>query len=160
MQTFERERLKERHRYSDWAGQTAAPSDRTVQKFMFTGDELPGYHLERTERREIAQHPPRVTGFWRRIDADAVVRVDVFECHSVDAAHDYLIEARGEFESAAIGRRTDVSFGDVAFGTDSVVLFARGNVVVLVRKATPQTDSVTGIAQAIDAKILGRLREE
>jgi hypothetical protein len=158
MQASERERLKERHRYSDWAGQTAAPSDRPVRKFMFTGDDFPGYRLERTERRELPQHPPRVSSFWRRADTDAVVRVDLFECESVDAAHEYLIEALGEFESAAIGRRTDATFGDVAFGTDSVALFARGNVVILVRKATPQTDSVTGIAQAIDAKILGRLR--
>ena len=87
-----------------------------------------------------------------------MVRVDVFECASSDAAHEYLIDALNEFESAGIGRRTDVSFGDVAFGTQSVALFARGNLVVLVRKATPQPEPVTPIAQAVDTIILGRPR--
>jgi hypothetical protein len=157
MQAAERDALKERHRFREWAGRSAAPVGRDVRKFAFTGDELPGFRLDRVDRREEAQ-PPRLTAFWRRAATQAVVRIDVFECASVNAAHEYLIDALNEFESAAIGRRTDVTFGDVAFGTDSVALFARGNVVVLVRKATPQTEPVTPIAQAIDTVILGRLR--
>lgn len=158
MQASERDVLKERHRYSEWAGRSTAPSDRSVRNFMFTGDELPGHHLDRVDRREAPQ-PARVTAFWRRSDTNAVVRIDVFECATLNAAHDYLIDALNEFESAAIGRRTDVSFGDVAFGTDSVALFARGNLVALVRKATPQTEPVTDIARMIDAIILHRLQE-
>ena len=46
MQESEREALKERHRYSEWAGRSTAPSDRSVRNFMFTGDELPGYRLK------------------------------------------------------------------------------------------------------------------
>jgi hypothetical protein len=158
MQASDREVLKERHRYKEWAGRSTAPSDRTIRNFMFTGDELPGYRLDRVDRREAPQ-PARVTAFWRHADTNAVVRIDVFECATLNAAHDYLIDALNEFESGAFGRRTDMSFGDVAFGTDSVALFARGNLVVLVRKATPQAESVTGIAQAIDAIILSRLQE-
>jgi hypothetical protein len=158
MQESEREALKERHRYSEWAGRSTAPSDRSVRNFMFTGDELPGYRLDRVDRGEPPQLV-RVTGFWRRANTSAVVRVDVFECATFNAAHEYLIDALNEFESGAFGRRTDVDFGDVAFGTDSVALFGRGNLVVLVRKATPQTEAVTGIAQAIDAIIFRRLQE-
>jgi hypothetical protein len=159
MQESERKALKERHRYSEWAGRSTAPSDRSVRNFMFTGDELPGYRLDRVDRGETPQLV-RVTGFWRRANTtSAVVRVDVFECATLNAAHEYLIDALNEFESGAFGRRTDVGFGDVAFGTDSVALFARGNLVVLVRKATPQTEAVTGIAQAIDAIIFRRLQE-
>ncbi len=65
MEASEREALKERHRYSEWAGRSTAPSDRSVRKFMFTGDELPGYRLDRVDRREAPQ-PARVTAFWRR----------------------------------------------------------------------------------------------
>ena len=121
------------------------------------GEELPGFRLDRVDRRADTQ-PPRLTSFWRRTGTQAVVRIDVFECASVTDAHEYLIDALNEFESAAIARRTDVTVGDVAFGTDSVVLFARANVVVLVRKATPQTEAVAPIAQMIDALILGRLK--
>src|SRR5882724_8361851 len=103
MQASERDVLKERHRYSEWAGHSTAPSDRSVRRFMFTGDELPGYRLDRVDRRE-APEPARVTGFWRRADTNAVVRIDVFECATLNAAHDYLIDALNEFESGAIGR--------------------------------------------------------
>ena len=116
-------------------------------KLTFTGDELPGLRLERLDRRD-ADQPPRVIAFWRRGDTQAVVRTDVFECASVNAAHEYLVDALNEFESGGIGRRVDANFGDVAFGTDSVALFARAYFVVLVRKATPQTEPVTPIAQA------------
>jgi len=156
MQASDRDALKERHHFREWAGQSAA-GDRAVRNFTFTGNELPGFRLDRVDRREAAQ-PPRLTAFWRRGETQAVVRVDVFDCASSDAAHEYLIDALNEFESAGIGRRTDMNFGDVAFGTDSVALFARGNLVVLVRKATPQPEPVTPIAQAIDTIILGRLR--
>ena len=130
MQIAERDALKERHRFREWAGKSATTDDRGVRKLAFTGEELPGFRLDRTERREDVQ-PPRLTTFWRRASTQAVVRVDVFECASVNAAHEYLIDALNEFESAGIGRRTDAAFGDVTFGTDSVALFARANLVVL-----------------------------
>jgi len=158
MQALEREALKQRHRYNEWGGKSTLPSDRSVRKFTFIGDELPGSRLERVDRRD-ADQPPRLTAFWRRGDTQAVVRTDVFECASLNAAHEYLIDALNEFESGGIGRRTDMNVGDVAFGTDSVALFARANLVVLVRKATPQTEPVTPIAQAIDAIILGWLKQ-
>ena len=158
MHTSERERLMERHRYSEWAGRSTVPAGQIVRQPIFTGDELAGYRLERTQRRELPEQPPCVTSFWHRIGSPAVIRVDVFECSSIDAAHAYLIEALGEFESAGIGRRTDVRFGDVAFGTDSVALFARGNLVILVRKATPQAESVADVAETIDAIVVGRPR--
>ena len=100
MQASEREAIKERHRYSEWAGRSTAPSDRSVRNFMFTGDELPGYRLDRVDRREAPQ-PVRVTAFWRRTDTNAVVRIDLFECATLNAAHDYLIDALNEFESGA-----------------------------------------------------------
>jgi hypothetical protein len=154
-----REWLEQRHRYSEWAGRSEVPSDRRLRRFTFLGDELPGWALERGERREAGPTPARVTGFWRRGDPKAVLRVDVFECVSLDAAHKYLIDALGEFESAAIARRTDAKLGDVAFGTNTVALFARGNLVVLVRNAAREVVPVTEIAQALDAMLLRRLRE-
>jgi hypothetical protein len=86
-------------------------------------------------------------------------RIDAHpKCASVAAAHEYLVDALNEFESGGMGRRSDANFGDVVFGTDSVALFARANLVVLVRKATPQPEPVTPLAQAIDTLILSRLR--
>ena len=113
-------RLKERHRYNEWAGKSTMPSDRSVRKLhIHRAMSCPASPRARRPPRTRINHR-RVTAFWRRGDTQAVVRVDVFECASVNAAHEYLIDALNEFESAGIVRRTDVNFGDVAFGTDSV----------------------------------------
>lgn len=150
MQAADRESLKRLHRFDEWAGRSALPQARLTRPLAFAGDAVPGLRVERVDRRD-AEEPPRSTVFWRRGDTPAVVRTDLFECASVQAAHEYLIDALNEFESAAIERRPNADFGDVAFGTDSVALFARANLVVLVRKATPQREPVGAVAQAIDA---------
>ncbi len=155
----QRDLLKERYRFIDWAGRSELPKDRQLRRFAFAGDELPGWTLERAARQDAGPAPPRLTSFWRRGASKTALRVDVFECASADAAHEYLVEALGEFQSTAIGRRTDVKLGDVAFGTDTVALFARANLVVLVRNADREVVSVTAIAQAIDALVVGRLRQ-
>jgi len=58
----------------------------------------------------------------------------------------------------ALGILASRAIGAVAFGTDSVALFARGNLVILVRKATPQAESVADVAETIDAIVVGRPR--
>jgi hypothetical protein len=150
MDGTKRERLKEQHRFSEWAGRSTLPRERRVEAPAFTGKELPGWTLERTKGQ---------TTFWRRGTSDAVVRIDIFAGESVDAAHEYLVDALGEFESSAIRRRTDAAIGDVAFGTETVTLFARGNLVVVVRNAGREIVPVTAIARAVDAAVVGRPEE-
>jgi hypothetical protein len=157
MDPTHRATLERLHGYGEWAGRSTLAPGRTLRGFTFAGDELPGLQVERVDRRGEL-NPPRLTAFWRRGKTGGVVRTDLFDCGSLQAAHAYLIDVLDEFESAAIGRRADAGFGDVAFGTDSVALFARANLVVLVRKATPQSEAVAPIAKAIDALILGRLQ--
>jgi hypothetical protein len=157
MQASERDALKARHDFQVWAGRSAGPAEGVLRNVTFTGTEVPGFRLERADRRDTAQ-PPRLSTFWRRGESPAVVRIDLFENASREAAHEYLIDALNEFESAGITRRPELNVGTVAFGTASVVLFARGNLVVLVRKATPQSEPVTGVAQVIDTMFVARLR--
>jgi hypothetical protein len=150
MDGTKREWLKERYRFSEWAGRSRLPKQQRMEQPSFTGGEVPGWTLERSEQREAGPTPARHTSFWRRGDSDAVVRIDLFACASLDAAHEYLVDALGEFESNAMRRRTDASIGDVAFGTETVILFARGNLVVLVRNAGREVVSVTAIARVVD----------
>jgi hypothetical protein len=155
MDGTKREWLKQQHRFSEWAGRGALPQGRRAEPPALTGKELPGWTLERTDQHKT---------FWRRGGAggrtsDAVVRVDIFALDSVQAAHEYLVDALGEFESSAMRRRTDANIGDVAFGTEAVMLFARGNLVVVVRNAGREIVPVTAIARAVDAVVLGRPEE-
>ena len=88
--------------------------------------------------------------------------MDVFECASVKAAHDQLIETLGDIESAVVERRTGKnSIGDVSFGlNDTMVLFARANLVVLTRNAGRAVVKVTPIARALDKMLELRLESE
>lgn len=152
--TSKREWLKERHRFSEWSGRSALAKEQRVEAPAFRGTELRGWSLDRAEQREN-----RHTSFWRGEAKDVVIRIDVFVCASVNAAHEYLIDALGEFESSTMRRHADAKFGDVAFGTETVALFARGNLVVLVRNAGREAVAVTAVAQAVDSIVLGQRRE-
>jgi len=90
-----------------------------------------------------------------------LLAIDLFVCNSVKAAHDQLIQALGNMESDAVERQTDKSApGDVAFALrETMVLFARANVVVLIRNAGPEVVSVFVVARRLDA-LLVRPRPE
>ena len=91
-----------------------------------------------------------------------LLAVDVFECASVKAAHDQLVEALANMESDAIERRTEKNaFGDIAFGlNDTMTLFARANMVVLVRNAGPTIVPVSAAARELDLLLVRRLEDE
>jgi hypothetical protein len=62
-------------------------------------------------------------------------------------------------ESDAIERRTDKNLpGDIAFGlNDTMILFARANIVVLVRNAGPTIIPVSAAARELDQLLVRRL---
>jgi hypothetical protein len=91
---------------------------------------------------------------------DPLLAIDVFECSSVKAAHDQLIEAIGNMESDALTRRFDKgSPGEIAVGLgDTMILFSRSNVVVLIRNAGPTVVPVDGIARELDALLVRQIQ--
>jgi hypothetical protein len=100
---------------------------------------------------------------WRHGEAmNELLAVDVFECASVKAAHDQLLEALANMESNAIERRTDKNApGDIAFGLNgTMMLFARANVVVLLRNAGQTIIPVSAAARDLDQLLLRRLEGE
>jgi hypothetical protein len=104
----------------------------------------------RTERPDGAT----IRSLWRRGEAaNELLAIDVFECATIKAAHRQLIEALGNVQSGAVERHTGKNApGDVAFGLDdTMVLFARANVVVLIRNAGPTVVSVGPVARRLDA---------
>ena len=120
---------------------------------------MPGWVLQRVQLDERAQ-PPVLRSLWSRGDTmSALLAIDVFECASVRGAHEQLLEALGNIESDTVERRTAPNApGDVAFAlADTLVLFARANVVVLLRNAGPTVVSVDEVARELDALLMQRL---
>ena len=150
----QRELLRKRHGFADWQGTGEGTGAPPVRGFEFRGDELPGWERVKSRRNEALQ-PPRLDTFWRPKDdaADTLLGVQIIECASVPAAREALLEALGEFQSAAIHRRTDLGVGDVVFGQEFTLVFARGNLVIFVRNAGRYVVPVLGAARDLDAHI-------
>lgn len=152
--TEQRELLRTQHNFADWQG-SSADARPPIRDFQFKGDELPGWELA-TSRRNAALQPPRLDTFWRPEDdpSDTLLGVQVIERTSVPTARETLLELLADFQSAVIARRTDLNIGDVVFGHDLMVVFARGNLVVLVRNAGRKIVPVLEPARLVDAHIV------
>jgi hypothetical protein len=153
--------IEQRFDASKWYGHVER-SRRVIKNFTFDGSEILGWTLERVQRDESAR-PLAIRSLWRQGESTSeLLAVDAFECASVKAAHDQLIEALGNIESNAVERRTGKNAaGDVSFGLrDTMVLFARANLVVLIRNAGPTVVRVDAVAREIDKRLLRQLDSE
>ena len=159
LQADQKELLRKTHNFADWAGTDGGSGGPPLRGFAFKGDELPGWELVKAQRKE-ALTPSRLDTFWRPKGAasEALLGVHVIECDSVPAAREALLEALADFQSAVIRRRTDINVGEVVFGQEFMLVFARGNLVVFVRNAGKVVVPVLGHARVIDAHIARLLR--
>jgi len=160
MEPGQKKHLEERFKAREWYGRSQYGLRASIKGFALTGSELPGWKIQRTERDESAK--PRVThSLWSRNEAATeILSVDFWECSSIRAADDQVLDVLANMQSADIERRTGTNApGDVAFGlNDTMVLFARANLVVLLRNAGPKVVMVGAIATRVDAVLIQRLK--
>ena len=150
--------LEKRHNMGEWQGR-GGRGRHLIKDFSFDGSEIRGWTLHRVRRHDRAK-PPALQTLWRRNEeATELLAVDLFECASVKAAHDQLLEALGNVESDAVERQTEQdAVGDVAFAlNDTMILFARANAVVLIRNAGPVVVQVGVVARELDRLLAQRL---
>lgn len=156
----QRKLLERQHDFAEWQGvdTTVGP---TIRGFALKGDELPGWALAKS-RRNDALDPPRLDTFWRPAEGspETLLGIQVIERPTVAAAREALLGVLADVQSAAIVRRTDLHIGDVLFGQELLLVFARGNLVVLVRNAGPKVVPVVAVAQAVDAVVVRALERE
>jgi hypothetical protein len=161
MDAQQRRYLERRYRARDWHGR-GGRARCVIKDFNIDGSEIRRWSLQRVQRDERAK-PPVIHSIWRHGEAmNELLAVDLFECASVKAAHDQLLDALANMESDAIERRTEQSApGDIAFGLgDTMILFARANMVVLVRNAGPTIIPVSAVARELDLLLVRRLEGE
>jgi hypothetical protein len=161
MDAQQRRYLERRYRARDWRG-TGGRARRVIKDFNIDGSEIRRWSLQRVQRDEHAK-PPVIRSIWRHGETmNELLAVDVFECASVKAAHEQLVEALANMESDAIERRAEKNApGDIAFGlNDTMILFARANMVVFVRNAGPTIIPVSAVARELDLLLVRRLEDE
>ena len=161
MHAAQKEFLEERYDAKDWHGHTGS-GRRLVKEFRFEGSELKSWKLLKKKHGE-QDGAQVVRSMWSRgDDRNELLSIDVFVCGSVKAAHEALLEALGNMQSGAIERKKEKTTpGDVAFGlANTVVVFARANVVVVVRNGGATLVPVGNIARELDGQIQERLGSE
>ncbi|HKE29166.1 MAG TPA: hypothetical protein VKB88_42740 [Bryobacteraceae bacterium] len=161
MQATQRRFIEQRFGAKDWYGR-GPRGRRMVKEFGFEGSELVEWRLERSHRDEGTK-PPSIHSIWRHDEAgNELLAVDAFECASVKAAHDQLIEILGDLESPLVERRTGKNqIGDVSFVlNDTMVLFARANIVLLIRNAGRSVVKVGVTARVFDKALERRIESE
>jgi hypothetical protein len=155
MDTSHRLHLETRHKRSEWHGR-AAPNRHMIVGLGFNGSEIPTWTLFRA-RRDERHTPPEIKTLWHRGEPEVeLLSISVWECASIVAAHDQLLEVLANIESGVVERREeDEGVGDVAFAlAHTMILFARMNVVVLIRNAGPTLVDVGPVARELDELFL------
>ena len=152
-----REFLVQLYSAAEWLGRQTSPV--AARNVNLTGSEVPGWILVSIRRNDGSQ-PPFLISLWRHGDtANELASIRIIECANAAAAQEQLLEELGNFESPAIARRTGSDLvGDIAFGLgDTMVVFARRNLVVVILNAGRTAVSVTEIARSLDAAIQQKL---
>jgi hypothetical protein len=148
-----RNSLVVRYAASEWLDAPRKPGN--VRSVNVAGSLPQGWVLIRSQRNDSSQ-PPFVISIWRRAkEEDVILSVRVIECTDTAAAREQLLEELGNFESPVIKRRTGAdAVGDIAFGlAESMILFARENVVVAILNGGPRVVSVFEVAVFLDGVI-------
>ena len=152
-----RERVKVNYEFSSWAGRTKEGADFQLRKLDISSlegwaqsEELPATQRQRRVVRHIFNSP----------DARGQrLNVIVFECNSVEDAHESLIDVVMTYMAPSLPRceARGLEIGDICFGSHGEVnlnvIFARFNILVEVKSATPGPTPVDEFARSLDSLI-------
>lgn len=153
-----REAVKERYRFSEWAGRVEGEESVVRRDVRLPDGLVEGWSVERTHDLSEMMGVPAARHVYARTDEGGRERVMVklFEHASVLEAHEALIDLLMSSMAPSLPPCGEVGVraGDVCFGShgdvQTGVVFARHNVVVHVRSIGARVVSVAPFAEAID----------
>ena len=159
-----RERVKQNYDFYEWANHTRE-GDGTVR---ISGFALPptGTVFAVVEKEDLtpSSRQDRVTRYICESPPGRRVITTIFECKSVNDAHETLIDVVMTYMAPKLPRceTTNLIAGDICFGSHGehnlAVIFARFNILSEIKSATPGPNSVDEFAKAVDDLILNRYR--
>lgn len=168
MDTSKLEYLKKHYAFDEWRDTNRLNENLLIWKFFPSENELPGWQPRRIQQVGLpdAEHtdgPQAIQSIWQQAEGETetLLRVDTFECGSRTEAHAYLLQVLGEFQSPML-KRTETVKGDVAFTFpgETVVLFARANMVFLLRNAGRKVQPLTSFARQFDETLVSKPQAE
>jgi hypothetical protein len=122
-----------------------------------TGKEFPNWQAHRIQSVTQAGWPPLIQSIWKPLSGgtETLLRLDVYQCNSPDAAQDFLLRLLGHFQSPQIARHKDSIVGDVALAPagETALVFARANLVVFIANAGSKLVPVRDVARRLDEEL-------
>jgi hypothetical protein len=159
--------FRKRHAYESWRGLNSLSENLFIWNFFLSGNEFSGWRAHRIQKvapKKLATTEaggqPLTRSIWKQSSQEPgkLLSVDTIECASRASAHETLLRMLGDFQGPVIERREQLSFGDVAFSApgDTLVLFARGNLVILLRNSGSELMSMSPIASQFDSTLISK----
>jgi hypothetical protein len=158
MHAAQKDFLEERFAVKKWRGRSDS-GRRLVKEFHLAGSEIKGWKLLQVKETEEGKNKVMRSIWSRGGNADELLSIDVFVAPTLKGAHETVLEVLGNMQSGAITRKTEKNVpGDVAFGlANTMITFARANLVVIIRNAGITLMPVGNIARDLDLQIQRRL---
>lgn len=157
--------LRQRHNFVSWRGLKLLEENLFISNFIPNKNSLAGWTLHDVEVAEIEDLPGGIKTLWRPADDDSqlLLRIDFFECASLSGAHDFLLQLLTEFEEPALTRREqpvdeEGDLGDIFFASpdETTIIFARANMVLMLRNIQLKEVPLTKVARQLDQSIISR----
>jgi hypothetical protein len=168
--------LKQTYDYEDWAGRNKLAESLFIWEYALVEDELPGWQIHHAQSlppppasllpETARMHGAPAAGWLRAIQSiwsppgggDSLLNIDIYECASRRSGHELLTRLLGEFQSPAGSLQEQTAIGDVAFADprDAVMLFARANLVILLRNAGRDLVPASELAARFDQEFTSK----
>jgi hypothetical protein len=149
--------LQEQFGFTDWPAPEREVELRDTQRLAEPGAELDGWQSLRSGKVNIPGAMFANRSFWQALERPPVqLSLDLLETGGSANARELLLDLLGAFQIGGLtrdGRRGDVGFivqGELA------AIFARFNVVALIRNAGRETSRVAGFAKSLDTALLAK----
>lgn len=145
--------------FAEWQDTNTLTENLFVWQFFLADGAFPGWQSITIQTLPAAESPT-ILSVWQRpeVGRGILLNVDVFACSSRSAAHEYLRQLLQQIPQPVFSRQTEPGIGDVLFAPPdhSTLLFARANLVLIVRNAGSEPQPITDIARQLDEDISSR----
>jgi len=144
-----------RHDFQAWKGIRRLPESLFVLNFFLRPDEFSNWQLNNLRLINQTQTAPVFQTFWqsRNVANRVTIRIESHQRNSLADAHSTVLKLLSRFHLLDIKLQQQATFGDVVFAvpTNFVILFARANMVFLLRNVGSDRTSCEPLARALDA---------
>jgi hypothetical protein len=166
MKKIHEKRLQNVYGYDTWRGRSGLEENLFIWNLFLTGRELPNWNAEKVRPSRVRGWPPFTKSMWAPLEkTEKLLRMDIFECSNLLAAHNFLMRKLGDFESILVRcdeELLDAEIGDIAFMSHNgySLLFSRANIVVFLASVGRDLEPVIQYANDIDRQLVEKPSEK